>query len=117
MDLDPETTTFLTAMRDSIESKIETGNREGREAVSRVESKLSELSREVGEQTMALANHKDEDDRQFKDHAEDIESIRQEAREDTRTRMQKATPAIQGTTAAGLFIAFAEWLRSGGPPS
>ncbi|GAG17217.1 unnamed protein product, partial [marine sediment metagenome] len=63
--LDSETTTFLTTMRDSIESKLDSNAREQRDNVRRVESTLSDLSREMGEQTMALQNHKDDDNHNF----------------------------------------------------
>lgn len=102
--MDSETTTFLTTMRDSIEAKIDAGAAEQRASVLRVESTLSDLSREVGEQTMALSNHKAEDERQFSQIERDHQAL-------LPSRLQKSIPGITGVTASAFVFAVVEWFK------
>jgi len=109
--LDPETTSFLTAMRDSIESKIETGNREGRESILRVETKLASLHREMGEQTMALQNHKEDDVRV---HGQMIDEIAENRKMSTRGLKEKIQIGGIATAIPTGVVAILEWLKNGG---
>ena len=109
--MDAETTSFLTAMRDSIESKIETGNREGREAVLRVEAKLNGLHREMGEQTMALQNHKEDDARI---HGQLLDEIAENRRMSTRGLKEKIQIGGIATAIPTGVIAILEWFKTGG---
>jgi hypothetical protein len=109
--LDSDTTNFLTAMRDSIESKIESGNRESREAVQRVEDKISDLSREMGEQTVALQHHKDEDDRT---HDNMFAEIAENRKLSTRSLKEKLTMGGSMLGVPAAIVAIAEWMRSSG---
>ena len=106
--MDSETTTFLTRMRESIEGRIDSSASESRAAVRRVEQSISSLSREVGEQTAILGAHTAQDEHRFNSLHKDIV----QGRDDNKTRLQKAGPALQGSGAAGVLVVIAEWFRS-----
>ena len=110
--LDPDTTTFLTTMRESIEGKIDAQARESRESVHRVETLVSNLSREIGETTVALQGHVTEDTKIHKGLEDDIQNLTK----DNRSRLERAMPTLSGTSAAALIVAVAEWFRSSGQP-
>ena len=99
--LDAETVTFLTSMRDSIESKIQ-----------RVEDKVSDLSREVGEQTVALDNHQATDAAAFRIIESDHQGISAALELDRRTLRQKLAPSFHGSVAAAVILALVEFFKS-----
>ena len=108
--MDPETTSFLTQMRDSIEGKIDASSREGREALHRVETSVSALSREIGETSTALRNHVTEDEKIHKGLEDDIH----ECEKDSRSKLEKIMPTATTATLSGLVIGILEWFRSSG---
>ena len=108
--MDHETTTFLTAMRESIESKVDANGREGRESVQRVEAKLSDLSREMGETTMALRDHKSEDDKLFDQMNEDVKEVRAAGQ---RTLRSKVAGGVGVASIPAAMIAILEYLKNG----